>query len=454
MCSLLLLWALGTLSLANTSPTPCLDDVTSREENAEFPEALDCFSKEQIQQLIDREQKELSNAMNKFTQSIYLHMAESNDSNFVFSPLSMHSALSMLYLGTTTNSTTENELQKAMGGITSKLGIKAGYKKIVGTYDNKDNFLYGNNFWVQDGIKINEAFRKTVVENLNSGIENIDFNAEDSVDRVNKWVANMTGNKIKKMVDSFSGNTALYLANALYFKEDWLVPFEDVDVRKELLTGEFETNKGKKKVNMIQQINSDATYGEIKLFSNHLVEVISLPYMSDLFEMQLIVPKKGQLNELEGKMRSSHDRDLTPAQKSYFNLFSNIKNETIDEFNQDISEVYLRLPTFQVRSDLDVVSSLKKLGAEKVFESGAELGEMGSGNLVVSKVSHTALLEVTKEGTEGAAATGAEIVLLSASFLERKDVVVDRPFIFVVQDKVNNIPVLVGRITDPTIKIP
>merc|ERR1712008_269448 len=191
----------------------------------------------------------------------------------------------MLYLGTTTNSTTESELAKAMGGINSKLGIKAGYKKIVGTYDKMDNFLYGNNFWVQNGIEINEAFRKTVVDNLNSGIENIDFNAEDSVDRVNKWVADKTGNKIKKMVDSFSGNTALYLANALYFKEDWLVPFEDVDVRKELLTGEFETNEGKKKVNMIQQINSDATYGEIKLFSNHLVEVISLPYMSDFFEM-------------------------------------------------------------------------------------------------------------------------------------------------------------------------
>jgi len=454
MCPLLLLALLATLSPATSSPTPCLDDVTTREENGEFPEALECFSKEQIQRFNEVERVALSNAMKIFTQSIYLHMVEGKESNFVFSPLSMHSALSMLYLGTTTNSSTEIELAKAMGGLNSKLGIKAGYKKIVDTYQNKDSFLYGNNFWVQNGIEINEAFRKTVVDNLNSGIENIDFGAEDSVDRVNRWVADMTGNKIKKMVDSFSGNTALYLANALYFKEDWRVPFDDVDARNELLTGEFETLKGKKKVNMIQQINEDATYGEIKLFSNHAVEVISLPYKSDLFEMQLIVPKKGQLNELERKMKESLERDLTPRQESYFNLFSSIKNETLDEFNQDISEVYLRLPTFQVRSDLDVVSSLKKLGAEKVFESGAELAEMGSGNLVVSKVSHTAVLEVTKEGTEGAAATGAEIVLLSASFLERRDIVVDRPFIFVVQDKVNEIPVLVGRITDPTIKVP
>ena len=60
------------------------------------------------------------------------------------------------------------------------------------------------------------------------------------------------------------------------------------------------------------------------------------------------------------------------------------------------------------------------------------------------------LAQVTKEGTEGAAATGVEIALFSAAFGEQKDIVVDRPFIFVVQDRKNKIPVLVGKITDPT----
>ena len=67
----------------------------------------------------------------------------------------------------------------------------------------------------------------------------------------------------------------------------------------------------------------------------------------------------------------------------------------IDELKEGISEVYLRLPTFQVRSDLDVVESLKKLGAKKAFEAGAELTELGTGQLSVSKISHTALLEVS-----------------------------------------------------------
>merc|ERR1719410_3137897 len=70
---------------------------------------------------------------------------------------------------------------------------------------------------------------KKIHEILHSDTENIDFNAEDSVDMVNAWVASITNGKITKMVKEFSRNTVLYLANALYFKEEWLVPFEDVN---------------------------------------------------------------------------------------------------------------------------------------------------------------------------------------------------------------------------------
>ena len=68
----------------------------------------------------------------------------------------------------------------------------------------------------------------------------------------------------------------------------------------------------------------------------------------------------------------------------------------------------------------------------------------------VGKVIHEAVLEVTMEGTDGATATGAEIVLFSASFGEEKNIVLDRPFIVIVQDRLNNIPVLVGRVNNPS----
>jgi len=443
---LLLLHLVLCLSL----PTPQDDEsLESQNKNTDFCVRTD-------QHFLNHARKQFTQSMEKFTQAIYLHTAEKNpNSNFVFSPLSIHSALTMLYLGTTTNSTTENELQKAMGGLASKKSVQCSYKNIVDVYSREENFKYGNKFWLQEGFDVNPNFKQKVQKILNSGAENINFNAVDSVDLVNAWVAVMTNQKIKKMVEEFSSNTVLYLANALYFKEEWLVPFDDVNYDDTPLTGNFETPTGPKEVGMIQQINSNATYGEIKIYRDELVEVVSLPYKNDLFEMQIILPKNNaQFSRMEDKMKLSNKRDLTETETGYFNMFSNKKNEVLDELREDISEVYLRLPTFQVRSDLDVVESLEKLGAKKVFQAGAELAELGTGPLSVSKISHTSLLEVSKEGTEGAAATGAEIVLLSSAFNDRLDIVVDRPFIFVVEDKQNKIPVLVGRVMDPTVKIP
>ena len=50
----------------------------------------------------------------------------------------------------------------------------------------------------------------------------------------------------------------------------------------------------------------------------------------------------------------------------------------------------------------------------------AELGNFGEGDpIAVSSILHKAVVNVDKEGTEGAAATGVELVLLSGSFGEK-----------------------------------
>ena len=69
----------------------------------------------------------------------------------------------------------------------------------------------------------------------------------------------------------------------------------------------------------------------------------------------------------------------------------------------------------------------------------------------ISSIIHNSVIEVTKEGTEGAAATGIELVFFSASFAGEKEVIVDRPFIFVLEDTEHNIPLLVGRVVSPLV---
>merc|ERR1719331_1869057 len=279
-----LLIVLLRLVLCLSLPTP-QDDQGLDNKNTDFCVRTD-------KHFLNHARIQFTQSMEKFTQSIYLDAAEKNpNSNFVFSPLSIHSALTMLYLGTTTNSTTESELKDAMGMIASKETVQCSYKSIVDVYNQEKNFKYANKFWLQQGMMSTPTSSRKVEKVLNSGAKNINFNAEDSVDLVNEWVATMTNQKIKKMVEEFSSNTVLYLANALYFKEEWLVPFDNVNYDDTPLTGNFETPTGPKEVGMIQQINSNATYGEIKIHSDELVEVVSIPYKNDLFEMQIILPK-------------------------------------------------------------------------------------------------------------------------------------------------------------------
>merc|ERR1712193_284368 len=180
----------------------------------------------------------------------------------------------------------------------------------------------------------------------------------------------------------------------------------------------------------IEQKSSRIGYEKINSSKSEL-EVITIPYENQLFEMQIILPKDvNGMKRLESEMLLSNTKDLNNGNAGFFNIFTKNSREEPDEF---IEDVFLKMPTFKIKTDLD-----------------AELEGISSAPISVSRIKHTSLVEVTKEGTEGAAATGVEIALFSAAFGEQKDVVVDRPFIFIVQDKKNHIPVLVGKITDPT----
>ena len=91
------------------------------------------------------------------------------------------------------------------------------------------------------------------------------------------------------------------------------------------------------------------------------------------------------------------------------------------------------------------------MGVNKAFGSGAELDKFVSdGPIALGKVISEAFVEVTKNGTEATAAIGVDSVLLSASPVTVKNIIINKPFIFIVQDTLNNIPLLAGRIKNPT----
>jgi len=399
----------------------------------------------------------LEDAIEDFTQSIYVDLAtKSGDENFVFSPLSLHSAMSLLFLGSTHDkqgfSETADELRVALGRVNSKPVLTQAYKLLVSHYLTQPSLLYGNHIWLGADFALQPEFEEMVKTKFLSGISNTDFRTKEAVGIVNNWVSNVTQGQIDSLVDEFAPNTKLFLANALFFKDSWLSPFKDTDAKGNPLKLDFSLVSDEVvEVPMIRQISEKLVYGELNL-KGKLYKVVSIPYANENFEMQIIIPanKNQKLKLLEDELQLLVAKDIESVSNDAekFNLFKVVKNESSFNYIEDVS---IRMPTFKIRHKFNAADSFNQLGVEKVFTPIAELDRMVTGGPIgVGKILHEAVVEVNKEGTEAAAATGLELVLFSGGFGEQASITLDRPFIFIVQDKLNNLPVLVGRVMNPT----
>ena len=107
------------------------------------------------------------------------------------------------------------------------------------------------------------------------------------------------------------------------------------------------------------------------------------------------------------------------------------------------------LPRFKAAAQLDLVETLKTLGMQAAFSSGAAdlSGIDGTRHLFVKKVVHQATVAVDEQGTEAAAATAVVIDRKSAPLVS---LAVDRPFLFLIRHDPTDAILFQGRVVDPT----
>jgi len=370
--------------------------------------------------------------------------SEGSEENFVFSPLSLHQALSILYLGASENSETADELLILMSGLAAKDTLKENYEKLTKFYHKQSSIKVGNAIWLRKSLSLRKDFVKLVNKTLRATTETVDFTNLTTTSHVNKWVNDKTNGLIPSLVDSLDPQTAIFIANALYFKDKWLYPFQEMHLNGAPLDNipfNLESFSGmeeeKIKVPMMLSKSEDIGFGTIGNDAIDVVaEVVNIPYISRNFRMKIIVP-------------------VNITQKPFKTLEDIMTNDNVFSMkfkNEWPEDVRVIMPKFKISSEMEISDWLKNAGIQKIFE-GAELSNMLDGEspaaLAVSQILQKSVITVDKEGTEGASATGVGIVLLSGSFGRRVEITLDRPFIFVVEDTRHNIPILVGRVKNP-----
>jgi len=162
------------------------------------------------------------------------------------------------------------------------------------------------------------------------------------------------------------------------------------------------------------------------------------------FEMLIIMPEHHQgLQTFQFKAEKNVKETGTAG-----NLIE-LALKSLEESRENRDDHIINMPEFTIDSNIGAVPMLQKLGVDAAFDTGDFKGIVEDEPLKVSKIKHRATIEVTKEGTVGAAASAIELVALSASLSAPKTIDINKPFLFFVRDTQLNAILFAGKYFNP-----
>jgi serpin B len=355
------------------------------------------------------------------------------DENFMLSPYSIATALSMLYPGA--RGTTATEIadvlhlavdQATLHAVRNHIdGVLASPPPPMGEEDTREPFTIrpANSAWGQGGYPFNEDYLQILAENYGAGLRLVDYvgDPEGSRQVINGWVEDATEDRIKDLIPdgAITVDTRLSLVNAIWFKANWFEPFESSATEP----GRFTLIDGSEVDVPMMHANLRTGYASTDRF-----DAVRLPYAGDA-AMVVLVPKNGTPAELVAELDAG-DLDVPFLQH----------------------EVDLTLPSFEFEAEIALATALKELGMVTAFlppvGNGADLtGITDVRELYVSDAFHKTFIALDEEGTEAAAATAIIVSLESAS--PPATFTADRPFLFWIEHSSTGEMLFLGQVTNP-----
>jgi len=365
----------------------------------------------------------LDDGAENFAFSIYrLARERYNLSNFVISPYNIYEALLMLYEAS--NGTTRAQIGKALG-IDPVCSVWDAYSKLRGSVINSSGRATLD---LSSGIWIKNAFYEYMREDYINNLRRYFYSAvkgfstpNELVDDVNHYVENKTRGLIRKPMELEYVNeqTVAVILTTLYFNASWEKPFRPKNITFTSIDGYEKLVKGMERS------------GEFYIYEDKEVIAALLPYNGSSFGLLVIMPQN--INE-------------------FADYAKNLNMSVVRGIVSGMQEVKTNLviPEFEVESKIENAKEiLMRLGINEVFDPGladlTKMAHVGKGDLYVDRVIHAAKIDVSETGTEAGAAT--IIIIDKTSIDTERTVIIDKPFIFMIIDTNNLIPLFMGQIT-------
>uniref|UniRef100_A0A8D2B2D2 Serpin B8 n=1 Tax=Sciurus vulgaris TaxID=55149 RepID=A0A8D2B2D2_SCIVU len=353
---------------------------------------------------------------------------EDNSRNVFFSPLSISSALAMVFLG----AKGDTSVQMSQALYLNRDGdIHQGFQSLL-TEVNKPGTQYvlrtASRLFGEKTCGFLSTFKESCQKFYQAELEELSFaqDTEECRKHINDWVSEKTEGKIAEVLGpgTVGSLTKLVLVNALYFKGKWNEQFDRKHTRGML----FKTNQEQKTVQMMfKQARFNLGYVE----EVH-TQVLELPYAEEELSMIILLPDDSTgLATVEEALTYEKFRAWT------------------DPENMTKKKVQVFLPRLKLEESYDLESFLRALGMTDAFEeTKADFSGMSTKkNVPVSKVAHKCFVEVNEEGTEAAAATAVVRNTRSARIEPR--FCADHPFLFFIRHHETKSILFCGRFSSP-----
>ncbi len=377
----------------------------------------------------------LADGNTQFAFDLYQQL-QSQPGNLFYSPYSISSALAMTSAGAEGGTAEEmtatlrfllgqESLHPAFNALDQKLASLAEIEIPEGQGE-PFQLNIANAIWGQQDFHFEEDFLDLLAENYGAGLRLLDFisQSEESRLAINQWVSDETKEKIQDLIPqgSITSDTRLVLSNAIYFKAAWSEQFEKGLTEE----GIFYGLEGEEILAQMMKTGHDASFRYLKEAGYQVVE---LPYIGNQVSMLVVVPDRGKFEEFK-------------------NQFS------IEELNRILdglsySPVALTFPKFEFETEISLAEILTDMGMPTAFSDAADFSGMtGAKALFISDVFHKAFVSVDEEGTEAAAATAVEMSLTSMPE-SPIDLIVDRPFLFLIREHETGTVLFMGLVVNP-----
>lgn len=339
------------------------------------------------------------NKNNKFDYK-FIKQIEGNDNTLV-SPLSMAYLLSMIQSG-------------AKGSTLNELNIALDNYDLQPMENIDSKISMANSMWINNRYKndINNTFATALKINYHSEVLYDEF---INADNINKWVSEKTYNMINELFPSDSVNsvdTIMALVNAIGINFKW---DEEFDCNKTLMGNFLDKN--------VYMMNSNEKYLESDYYTGFIKDYEKLSDNSQ-YEFIGLLPKK----------------DIQ-------DVINNISNDVIKNSITE-SEAHIQIPRFKYEYNVNNVKGiLESLGIKDMFnKEKANFGGIAE-DIYVSSIVQKTYIDFMESGTKAAAASGGAFDITSAA--EEKEVIFNKPFVYLIRKKGSNNIYFIGTVNSP-----